>query len=903
MAVLLGTTGHDSLPGTAGDDSIEGGAGNDTLLGLDGNDTLRGGAGSDLLVGGSGSDVLDGGEIDFWAPFDRSDYNRVRFDGALEGVVVDLEQGVAQDGQGGTDTLVSINAVVGTSFGDRLTGSGTNGRVELFEPGEGDDTVDGGAILGNNGAPNRVSFAGGGAVVVDLAAGMATGQGNDVLHNINRVRGSDFADVLLGSDQATYFEIFEAGAGDDHVDGRGGVDGYSVQEAAAGAIVDLAAGTAQDGQGGHDTLANIERVFGSAHGDVLVGDDLGNLLDVGAGNDWIVGGGGNDTLLGEDGADTLRGGEGDDILSGNGWVPVFADYAAAAGPIVADLSTGIATGEGRDTLSGIRGVIGSAAGDSITGSWQADVLQGGAGHDTLDGLEGNDTLVGGAGDDLVQGGAGTRDVVRYTSAASLVHVNLANSMAVGEGADTLTGIEDIDGSAFSDGLVGSEDANVIAAGDGNDTLFGLGGDDTLLGGAGTDLLYGGAGANHIDGGAGDDDTASYFAATSLIHVDLVRGISVGSSNDVLAGIENVQGSSYGDGLVGNDGANLIDGGAGSDTIYGLGGDDRLAGGTGSDTLVGGAGNDTLDGGLGREILGGLTEWNTVSYASAPGLVHVDLSRNLAVGADGTDTILNVQIVEGSAYGDGLVGTGESDTFYYAYTNADVLRGNDGNDTIYGLGGNDTLLGGAGSDWLSGGDEDDYIDGGAGDDTVSFLGDRTSFITEIQLNLEWGRVSSRWGTDILVSIENVEGTRGNDGLVGDAAANAFWAQGGDDIVFGQGGNDTLVGGHGADTLYGGTGDDLFEFRAPDEGGDTLPDFAAGDRLQFTGSAFGNLAPGAMAPDRLAADSAALGAGAGFVYDKATGALAYDSDGAGANAAIHIVSLQAGYDLQASEFVIA
>jgi len=75
---------------------------------------------------------------------------------------------------------------------------------------------------------------------------------------------------------------------------------------------------------------------------------------------------------------------------------------------------------------------------------------------------------------------------------------------------------------------------------------------------------------------------------------------------------------------------------------------------------------------------------------------------------------------------------------------------------------------------------------------------------------------------------VEGTEGNDELVGGSGDDAFNGNGGNDFIAGEGGNDTLFGGSGNDYLEGGNGADTFVFSAPDTGAsfDTIADFEIG-----------------------------------------------------------------------------
>lgn len=86
----------------------------DALFGKAGNDTLKGGDGGDELDGGAGRDILDGGTGGFGV--DTADYRSFN-----NGVNVNLLTGKAEDGTG-TDTLISIENVTGTSFGDTIIG-------------------------------------------------------------------------------------------------------------------------------------------------------------------------------------------------------------------------------------------------------------------------------------------------------------------------------------------------------------------------------------------------------------------------------------------------------------------------------------------------------------------------------------------------------------------------------------------------------------------------------------------------------------------------------------------------------------------------------------------------------------------------------------------------------------
>ena len=123
------------------------------------------------------------------------------------------------------------------------------------------------------------------------------------------------------------------------------------------------------------------------------------------------------------------------------------------------------------------------------------VLVGNGENDTLTGGAGNDILLPDGGNDSVVGNGGT-DTVSYEDALAGVTVNLSLTAAqntMGAGIDTLSGIENLTGSAHDDVLTGSNAVNVLIGGAGNDTLIGGDGSDTLIGGLGNDTLTGGTG--------------------------------------------------------------------------------------------------------------------------------------------------------------------------------------------------------------------------------------------------------------------------------------------------------------------------------------------------------------------------------------------------------------------------
>lgn len=107
--------------------------------------------------------------------------------------------------------------------------------------------------------------------------------------------------------------------------------------------------------------------------------------------------------------------------------------------------------------------------DIIEGTDGPDVIVGLAGKDTLSGMAGIDTMCGGNGDDRMSGGAGAdsmfgeagTDTVDYTNSVGPVEVDLEAGTATGEGADSISGFENVTGSDHDDTISGDGNPNVL----------------------------------------------------------------------------------------------------------------------------------------------------------------------------------------------------------------------------------------------------------------------------------------------------------------------------------------------------------------------------------------------------------------------------------------------------------
>jgi uncharacterized protein len=156
-------------------------------------------------------------------------------------------------------------------------------------------------------------------------------------------------------------------------------------------------------------------------------------------------------------------------------------------------------------------------------------------------------------------------------------------------------------------------------------------------------------------------------------------------------------------------------------------------------------------------------------------------------------------------------------------------GTNTNDNIIGSANSDTIAAFAGNDFVFGGDGNDSIDGGFGDDTLL-------------------------------------GGNGADTLLGNI------------------GNDSLIGGAGADLLIGGAGNDFFVYNSFTEGGDTIADFASGDKILIRAAAFGGLVGVNLVVNGSFANSTP-----GFLFNSTSGLLSFDSDGNGLVAPVAIATL--------------
>ena len=234
-------------------------------------------------------------------------------------------------------------------------------------------------------------------------------------------------------------------------------------------------------------------INGTKNIDVLVGTGSSDVIFDGDGSDTIVAGGGNDTIFNGKGGDFISGGDGEDLVS----------YALSDTSVTVNLATHVGKGgyaEG-DILWEIENLTGSNFSDTLTGDANSNVIHGGEGQDVIHGGGGRDDLFGDGGDDTLfndngmanfNGGSGTdtadfsgREVSGYYYHPGGVYVNLAYQIVDYNGPNfhewgpkgTIVDVENVNGTHYSDTLIGDYKNNVLNGNAGDDFLTGNGGHD------------------------------------------------------------------------------------------------------------------------------------------------------------------------------------------------------------------------------------------------------------------------------------------------------------------------------------------------------------------------------------------------------------------------------------------
>ena len=627
---------------------------------------------------------------------------------------------------------------------------------------------------------------------------------------------------------------------------------------------------------GNDTIsgnAGQDDLYGFAGNDTIKG---GNEYDIVFGQD------GNDKLYGEGGGDDLYGGAGDDTLDG------------AAG---IDWLFG---GEDRDTL------LGGVDADELYGQGGDDYLNGGAGADFMVGADGNDIyIVDNFGDNVAEDGADSDDEIRTSVVIGNDVQNIEHYTYTGSANWTFT-----TSAGYNNRITGGSGRDLLNGNDGNDTLYGNAGNDTLVGGTGEDELYGGAGSDKLKGGADNDyyyvdagDTIDeegntsghdYAISSSSINLSVLGGGAIEHAELIGKANVNATGNASGNGLTGNDGANLLDGLAGPDYMYGgLGNDiyvvDEIGdqavenwnsgidlirstvsidltsttvlefienvelkgsadidaiGNASANILAGNAGDNLLDGREGKDILiGGLGD-DTYILDNAGDVVKETASNAGGGGIDTVEAAFAFDLAK-NANIDNLTLSGSGDFKVTGNALANIILGNSGNNLLDGGAGADLLKGGAGNDKYVLDHVGDVVDEESNTDTGDEVVNKAA-IAGLFVGIEnytytgtkaWTFTAD--GSDNRLSggtvADNLNGAAGNDTLLGNGGNDVLAGDIGDDLLDGGIGNDQMKGGAGNDTYVVGSAKDLVNEETNLDTDDRILSTIAINLMTFAGGA--------------------------------------------------------------------
>ncbi len=781
--------------------------------GTDKPDVLTGDAGANVIFGFGGDDVIDGGA--------------------------------------GNDTLY------GDAGDDILIG------------GLGDDTLDGGDGIDTvdySGATGAVS------VMLGYYSQDAGPMGRDSLISIENIKGSAFADYVLGTDGANVIaggagndtlngrggndvlrgeagdDLINGGAGDDVIDGGDGID-IVFYDDERGVMVDLSkSGVAQNTRGaGIDTLTGIEGVKGSGYRDILIGNDGANTFEGRGGDDLIDGGAGNDTAIyagastdyswtrSANGAWVVRdlranGGEGVDTLL-NIEILKFSDKSVALSPSNASVSVSDLLGDKAAQLiaSGANGAftdaIVSPDGKTILATTgQGEIVTFDLVSGDLKGRWKVGTYLGSM--DVTPDGRyvfvtendlpnTSADPTLFTSTAKLHRLDLTTG-AVTDFTMAVSGRN----LGFSDVAVGADGAIILTqnAISGKTPLWFLDSATGQFTASGAHQLAGVLTTSldrskimYVPQNDADDPISLYDVASKTLTSPANASFGI-YGKQAISTAGNMMATTSSAQLVVFDLAGKV---LANVTVYHPELRNYVAGVTFSAD--------------GSKLFVLETQYNRILQLSTK---DWSIERGFSLGAD----IGWLNVGEGGAIGgdrlttssDGrhlLIVTGSAITTVDLQANwlsgsdkADVVTGNESANTIFGFAGNDVIDGGAGDDTLYGDDGDDRLIGGPGNDT--FYGgagsDTVDYSTAagavtIDLTYYYSRQDTKGaGLDVFYhDIENLIGSAFNDTLRGGYYANTLDGGAGDDVIYGGSGSDILLGGAGDDFLNGEADDDSYD----------------------------------------------------------------------------------------------
>jgi Ca2+-binding RTX toxin-like protein len=386
----------------------------------------------------------------------------------------------------------------------------------------------------------------------------------------------------------------------------------------------------------------------------------------------------------------------------------------------------------------------------------------------------------------------------------------------GEGAGILRLMLNL--SALGQVMVSGEGADSLSGGALDDLITGAAGNDRLSGGAGDDVMTDGTGADTLAGGAGAD----LFVLSSDGERDVIADFQLGIDRLDLSAWGAVYSLSeltlsatatgillaYGTEVLEIRAANLLTIQPQQLTVQDLfplwhapsanrDAQGRILGNETAEFLSGTSQNDVFLWSGGSDTIAGDAGWDIADFTGATRPILIDmLFPNSSTGAGDQITLIEIEVVWGSAQADTIYGSNLAEAFSGSAGN-DILVGRGGNDSQFGSTGDDVLVGSAGADWL---------DGEAGFDTAGYWNAAVGLVIDM--------VSPSSGTgeaagDRFSGIEQIVGSAYADTIGGTADGNRLDGGAGADRLLGREGDDTLIGGQGDDVLLGGAGADVLQ----------------------------------------------------------------------------------------------
>jgi Ca2+-binding RTX toxin-like protein len=490
--------------------------------------------------------------------------------------------------------------------------------------------------------------------------------------------------------------------------------------------------TRVEGEGGDDAL------FGGRGNEQLNGGEGDDRLYGGIGDDRLRGGVGQDRLSGGFGADSLDGEAGGDFVRGDATIDAILESGADAETDILSYATGATPGFTNDEPNHA-GFPGGAEGRGVF----LDLFDPGA-------SDGN----GFANNGLAPAGGG-------------VDLEL-------EGED----FETVIGTAFPDFIVGSPDAETIYGGGGADVIVGEGGADELHGGAEGDSCSGAGASIDCEGSGNTVDPRD----PSAIAVGLMAPSGVGPPALYLTGSTGVDrvDAQYSPSPTPRVTFELQPGSAGS-----FDSDPAVAAGCGAPAA-------------GKIVCELPAEPGSPLPAEPDSLLLAGLAGNDVLSASGLPASTSLVLLGGSG-DDNLAGDPTEDALVDG-PGADVAAAGAGDDALPNNDGADNLDAGQGDDLFVSNAicDGDSLNGGEGRDNANWANFNQAVTIDMGAKAA-GEVGPEGQAQCpspalltgLVSIEDIEGSGGDDFLVGDPADNQLLGRTGHDSYFAEGGNDSIL----------------------------------------------------------------------------------------------------------------